>query len=92
MKQKIVLAKLKVDSLQTLVESRKNHQIKIGRSQTHWIQKRDTYNNIWNAKKMESMDGCSRDENILSENYEHHFVNKSENLDGMDNFPEKYNE
>lgn len=41
---------------------------------------------------MESMDGCSRDENILSENYEHHFVNKSENLDAMDNFPEKYNE
>lgn len=27
-----------------------------------------------------------RDENTLSENYEHHFVNKSENLDGMDNF------
>lgn len=42
------------------------------------------------CKKMESMDRCSRDENILSENYEHHFVNKSENLDGMDNFPEKY--
>lgn len=42
------------------------------------------------CKTMESMDRCSRDENILSENYEHHFVNKSENLDDMDNFPEKY--
>lgn len=51
MKQKIVLTKLKVDSLQTLVESRKNHQIKIGRSQAQWIQKRDTHNNIWDAKE-----------------------------------------
>lgn len=49
MKQKIVLTKLKVDSLQTLVESR------ITRSKQgdlrHNGSRKDTYNNIWNAKK-----------------------------------------
>lgn len=41
---------------------------------------------------MKGMDRYSRDQNILRENYEQHFVNKFENLAGMDNLPEKYNE
>ena len=50
MKQKIVLTKLKVDTLQTLEEVERITRSKQG-DLRHNGSRKDTYNNIWNAKQ-----------------------------------------